>query len=132
MIAGHMEPGFRPPQTVATAPSDDLLGLVSELIDAHIGTIQLITGEERTELEWLAHCDYLRALQRLGRETLAHHDQRTRTPPLDIVTEMTIALARAWTTTLVTLRIRAGEIAGRWPARPALSAARSQVHCRVA
>ena len=36
----------------------------------------LITGDQRTELECLAHCDYLRALQRLEHETLARDDQR--------------------------------------------------------
>ena len=98
--------GFRSPQTAAAARGGDLLGLVTELIDAHIDTIQLITSEERGELEWLAHCDYLRALQRLGRETLAHHDQRAWTPPLAlaIVTEVTSALTRAWTATLAILR----------------------------
>jgi hypothetical protein len=48
-----------------------LLDLLSEFIDANADTVCLITGDQRTELEWLAHCDYLRALQRLGHETLA-------------------------------------------------------------
>ena len=44
-----------------------VLDLLSEFIDANADTVCLITGaDRRTELEWLAHCDYLRALQRLG------------------------------------------------------------------
>lgn len=31
---------------------------------------------------WLAHCDYLRVLQRLGHETLAHHYEHTPAPRL--------------------------------------------------
>ena len=46
-----------------------LLGLLSESIDANADTVCLITGDQRTELEWLVHYDYHRALQRLGHET---------------------------------------------------------------
>jgi len=67
---------FLSPQTAAIARDVSLLDLLSELIDANADTVCLITGARRTELEWLAHCDYLRALQRLGHETLAHHDRR--------------------------------------------------------
>ena len=57
----------------------------------------------------LAHCDYLRALQRLGHETLAHHDQQMPAPPLalTVVSGLNMAFNRAWTTALVILRGRA-------------------------
>ena len=58
---GPMEQGSPPPHRRTAARSDDLLDLVSELIDGHTDTVQLITRDQRNELEWLAHCDYLRA-----------------------------------------------------------------------
>ena len=67
---------FLSPQTAAIARDVSLLDLLSEFIDANADTVCLITGDRRTELKWLAHCDHLRALQRLGHETLARHDQR--------------------------------------------------------
>ena len=67
---------FLSPQTAAMARDVSLLGLLSESIDANADTVCLITGDQRTELEWLVHYDYHRALQRLGHETLARHDQR--------------------------------------------------------
>jgi len=73
---GRMTLRFLSPQTAAIARDVSLLDLLSEFIDANADTVCLITGDRRTELEWLAHCDYLRALQRLGYETLARHDQR--------------------------------------------------------
>ena len=89
-----------------TVARGDLPDLVSELIDAHADTVQLIVGEQRTELQWLAHCDYLRALQRLGHETLAQHDQRMPAPLLALtaVSELNTALKRARTAALVVLR----------------------------
>lgn len=48
----------------------ELLSLVSELLDAHADTIQIGTAEPE-ELPWQAHLDYLRALQRQGKEMLA-------------------------------------------------------------
>lgn len=49
---------------------DRLTRLVYELLDAHIDTANL--AEELTyDLRWDAHLDYLRDLQRVGRETLA-------------------------------------------------------------
>jgi hypothetical protein len=71
-----------PSRRMVAAHGGDLLDLVGELIDAHTDTVQLIMGDEHAELDWLAHCDYLRALQRLGLETLAHHHQRGPIPPL--------------------------------------------------
>lgn len=71
------------------APTDMLEALLYELLDAHSDTARLaaelgleaqgaIPGElsialdRTTALRWSAHLDYLRALQRKGRETLAH------------------------------------------------------------
>jgi hypothetical protein len=50
-----------------------LTTLVYELLDAHEDTARLaaeLCGDPR----WAAHTDYLRGLQRVGRETLAHVD----------------------------------------------------------
>ena len=44
--------------------------LVYELLDAHIDTINLAGPLEQNQC-WAAHLDYLRGLQRVGRETLA-------------------------------------------------------------
>ena len=79
---GCMTLRFLSPQTAAVACDVSLLDLLSEFIDANADTVCLITGDRRSELEWLAHCDYLRALQRLGHETLARHDQRVPASPL--------------------------------------------------
>jgi hypothetical protein len=100
-----MKLGFVWPQTAASARSAGLLELLSEFIDANADTVHLITGDERTELEWLAHRDYLRALQRLGHETLAHHDQHMPAPPLalTVLSGLNTAFNRAWTTALVIL-----------------------------
>ena len=65
--------------THTQASSDQLLELVYELLDAHHDTARLATeqqlDDEHTTPEassWQAHLDYLRALQRTGRELLAH------------------------------------------------------------
>jgi hypothetical protein len=58
---------------------DALALLVYELLDAHDDTMRL--GEElESDLRWRAHLDYLRGLQRVGRETLARGtgDERAR------------------------------------------------------
>ncbi len=47
-----------------------LQALVYELLDAHVDTMVLASGGSDREL-WSAHLDYLRDLQRVGRETLA-------------------------------------------------------------
>ena len=103
---GRMKLGFLSPHTAAVARDCSLLDLLSELIDANTDTVHLITGDQPTELEWLAHCDYLRALQRLGRETLAHHDQHIPAPSLAlvVVSGLDTALTRGWTTALLVLR----------------------------
>jgi hypothetical protein len=48
-----------------------LEALVYELLDAHADTSQLAEPLQ-CDREWAAHLDYLRALQRRGREALAH------------------------------------------------------------
>jgi hypothetical protein len=53
-----------------TAEMDYLGTLVYELLDAHQDTMRLagtLSGDDR----WAAHLDYLRDLQRVGREGLA-------------------------------------------------------------
>jgi hypothetical protein len=44
--------------------------LVYELLDAHEDTLRLASDLPR-EGDWGAHCEYLRDLQRIGRERLA-------------------------------------------------------------
>lgn len=61
---------LHPPLPSITA-SAHLAQLVEELADAHEDTVLLATGTA-TALEWEVHLDYLRALQRLAREVLAH------------------------------------------------------------
>ena len=48
----------------------DLAALAYELLDAHADTAQLTVGLT-CDPSWAAHLDYLRALQRKGREMLA-------------------------------------------------------------
>lgn len=45
--------------------------LVYELLDAHVDTMRM-ARELDTDPAWAAHLDYLRDLQRVGREALAH------------------------------------------------------------
>ena len=54
----------------ATSPVDSLSGLLYELLDAHFDTISL-ADELEADQRWAAHLDYLRGLQRVGREALA-------------------------------------------------------------
>ena len=51
--------------------SEQLTRLVYELLDAHDDTSRIATEPAR-ELAWAAHLEYLRALQRKGREIVAH------------------------------------------------------------
>jgi hypothetical protein len=44
--------------------------LVYELLDAHVDTMRLADGFD-ADPAWAAHLDYLRDLQRVGREALA-------------------------------------------------------------
>ena len=55
---------------IGAAPADRLSGLLYELLDAHVDTIELAGPLEENQ-HWAAHLDYLRDLQRVGRETLA-------------------------------------------------------------
>jgi hypothetical protein len=118
---------FLSPQTRAVACDVGLLDLLSEFIDANADTVELMTGKHRTELERSAHCDYLRALQRLGHETLARHDQRMPAPPLALalVSELNSALTRGCTAALLIFRspARAAQTLHPRPNRPTVSSA---------
>ena len=59
--------GDREPDSAAAA---SLAALAYELLDAHGDTAQLADGLPYDQA-WAAHLDYLRALQRMGRELLA-------------------------------------------------------------
>lgn len=50
-------------------PQPTLVEVLDELLEASADTVELASGA--TQLEWLAHLDYLRALQRLGQASLA-------------------------------------------------------------
>jgi hypothetical protein len=52
-------------------PSDPLTFLVYELLDAHGDTAQL-AADLAVDERWEAHLGYLRDLQRVGREAMAH------------------------------------------------------------
>ena len=54
----------------ASTAGADLAALAYELLDAHADTAQL-SGGLMHDPSWAAHLDYLRALQRTGREMLA-------------------------------------------------------------
>jgi hypothetical protein len=51
-------------------PEPALLTLVYELLDAHDDTARM-AGELCSDLAWSAHLEYLRTLQRRGREIIA-------------------------------------------------------------
>jgi hypothetical protein len=54
----------------STTDADHLAALVYELLDAHLDTLTLAGGRPGSQ-RWYAHLDYLRDLQRVGREALA-------------------------------------------------------------
>ncbi|MBV9004242.1 MAG: hypothetical protein JO181_06250 [Solirubrobacterales bacterium] len=58
------------PNRTGAATTDHLTDLVYELLDAHCDTIRLATEADESVV-WAAHVDYLRDLQRVGREVLA-------------------------------------------------------------
>lgn len=58
------------PNGTETTSTDYLTDLVYELLDAHCDTIRL-AGEGDEDGRWPAHLEYLRDLQRVGREALA-------------------------------------------------------------
>jgi hypothetical protein len=55
---------------LVSAEDEDVALLLYELLDAHADTAQLVAAHG-SDAEWQAHVDYLRALQRAGRGTLA-------------------------------------------------------------
>jgi hypothetical protein len=63
-------------QAGAATASELLSKLVYELLDAHSDTAEL-AAERRDSLGWEAHLEYLRQLQRIGRETLARCNHLT-------------------------------------------------------
>ena len=78
-LRAHPVPGAVRPARDTTAGGDhqpdsaaaaSLAVLAYELLDAHADTAQLADGLPY-DRSWAAHLDYLRALQRRGRETLA-------------------------------------------------------------
>ena len=93
-------------QSRGVACDVSLVDVLSEFIDASADTVYLMTASEPTELEWSAHCDYLRALQRLGHQTLARHDPRMAAPPraLVAVSGLNSALSRGWTAAHLIIR----------------------------
>lgn len=57
------------PHAAGRLGTPQLQALVYELLDAHADTVNL--AADWSEPRWVAHVDYLRSLQRVGRETLA-------------------------------------------------------------
>ena len=68
--------GDRQPDSAAAA---SLAALAYELLDAHADTAQIADGLAY-DRSWAAHLDYLRALQRKGREMLARTAPDERSP----------------------------------------------------
>lgn len=56
---------------LASASHHDPSELIYELLDAHYDTV-LLASELAQGPDFQAHLEYLRSLQRVGRETLAH------------------------------------------------------------
>jgi hypothetical protein len=63
--------GVPDPQTGFPTATTELIWLVYELLDAHDDTAALIATDGPSELAWAFHLDYLRALQRTGRQIVA-------------------------------------------------------------
>jgi hypothetical protein len=57
-------------RSTADSREADTITLIYELLDAHQDTAD-IAQDLCDDPEWAAHLDYLRALQRIGREMLA-------------------------------------------------------------
>ena len=68
--AGATDTGVRGDNRADADPGAGLVALAYELLDAHSDTAQLADGLPY-DPPWAAHLDYLRALQRKGREMLA-------------------------------------------------------------
>jgi hypothetical protein len=61
------------PRETTRGVSAVIVDLVYELLDAHDDTARLVRGDiDCWEEAWFAHLEYLRSLQRVGRELLAH------------------------------------------------------------
>jgi hypothetical protein len=58
-------------QALSSRALADVSALIYELLDAHDDTSRLATDLTH-EPDWCMHLDYLRQLQRVSRETLAH------------------------------------------------------------
>jgi hypothetical protein len=58
-------------EAVPTPASSTAAALIYELLDAHYDTAELAEDLSDHDERWQAHLDYLRALQRTGREVLA-------------------------------------------------------------
>jgi hypothetical protein len=61
---------MRLPQPRANAQPTEI-ELIYELLDAHHDTTRLAVGMGELDPAWRAHLEYLRALQRKGREAVA-------------------------------------------------------------
>jgi hypothetical protein len=71
MLVTRRRSAVRPARGVpAEHHGNELALLIYELLDAHDDTMRLGDGLE-SDLRWRAHLDYLRGLQRVGREALA-------------------------------------------------------------
>jgi hypothetical protein len=71
MLVTRLRSLAQPVRGALADPHGDVLVLVVyELLDAHDDTVRLGEGLEG-DLRWGAHLDYLRGLQRVGREVLA-------------------------------------------------------------
>ena len=68
--AGDSGTGATADEHPAAKWAEDLAALTYELLDAHADTAHLTDGLPY-DPAWAAHVEYLRALQRKGRETLA-------------------------------------------------------------
>jgi len=66
-----MRAEHRSPRAPAEPAQETLVALTYELLDAHADTSRLARGDA-SDVEWQTHLVYLRDLQRVGRETLAH------------------------------------------------------------
>lgn len=61
---------MRRPKPVASVRATEI-ELIYELLDAHDDTARLASGSGELDTAWAVHLDYLRALQRKGREAVA-------------------------------------------------------------
>jgi hypothetical protein len=74
-LAVAQSPPAHTSRALVSADEEEVAALVYELLDAHADTAELVTAYASAE-QWQAHIEYLRALQRKGRETLARVGER--------------------------------------------------------